>query len=552
MYRTFPEQAPQDQAEMNVDIRYDSLQPENVNPQGLRVLYGAHPIENPTTSVSMPYTSYGPTTYIPPQQMPVSHVSSLQHMSSQPSSSPNAMAFDSRLNSALPSQQSLIRQPNIPERGPPMYFRCLHNLPASRERRLALGLEESEEVLHCDIRTPNSNGLNETTTLSIWTTSKSSASSITRDVIKIAFEVSAWRAGRNRSWRSSSRTRLLYQIIDAIVAAYVDGIDADHIKSAIHDTITNAHHRCISCGKDLGTKNLLYRSTTCSAECSVKFRHSALEVRAPGLENYNIYYGIGDALRVLWVAAMIAVRSKHMSPPPFMTVEDVCHALKIALQLFRIPKTMSPDEKHFTFNKAIRALKRDPKTERFVAWSSTHYRGCLIPSRDFPNRSWLYAYNANPAIEKAYARNWDTCGKRSSIVFHGTTVDRLYPIMCDGFRDDHNLVQNGRRYGSGVYVTDSQDVALDYARTLPHPSWMNRHVDVALCVPFHMQVLLVCELLDGKRFLKDVWKNISGTGSRIYVVNEPNMLILRAVLIGTEGKGMPALSGGTLQRAIRR
>jgi hypothetical protein len=300
----------------------------------------------------------------------------------------------------------------------------------------------------------------------------------------------------------------------------------------IQELIRNAHHMCIICGTDLGTEDLLYRSTTCGPQCSIRFRGTALEVRVPEL--HRLLSRQGEVLMV-FQAALLAAFCLHESLSAPMSLQALTTAFTNLIEMLPLVGDTAL---------AVALIKNSPLLELAVAWSSTHYRGCLIQTDvlgDHPDYS-LFLFNGRPKLELAYGENSLKGNKQSLLVFHGTTMDRLYPIMSDGLKFDSHLEQNARLYGQGIYVTNDSNVAMTYARNIIRdpraPSTQYR---------IGWRVLLVCELLQPDSFYKP--SSLCSPPSKVYVVDKPDMLILRGVIAFKVGQ-VPTIDIDVVRRAL--
>lgn len=234
--------------------------------------------------------------------------------------------------------------------------------------------------------------------------------------------------------------RLVYQI--ALHAWSVMqqqfGISPDRLRGNLTRAVRRAHAMCIICGNDLATGDLMYRSTTCSPSCSVAFRRSPLEVRVPELhmiEQSPIFTHLWNAVAL----AIITGNAISMRPP--FTIEAFDRAYQVFfgfLGHLAQASLMTDANAKAMFLRGLQAMKNDRSAERMLAWSSTHYRGCLVVSSalNLGNGVDFFLFTGNCDTEWAFAKHFERAQGRSSIVFHGTTADRLYPILCDGLQYD--------------------------------------------------------------------------------------------------------------------
>ena len=67
----------------------------------------------------------------------------------------------------------------------------------------------------------------------------------------------------------------------------------------------------------------------------------------------------------------------------------------------------------------------------------------------------------------AFAAHMTTLYSPGGVLFHGTSLDRLHAILCQGLRvlSNTSLGLNGATQGSGVYTADEPTTSLGYARS---------------------------------------------------------------------------------------
>ena len=128
-----------------------------------------------------------------------------------------------------------------------------------------------------------------------------------------------------------------------------------------------------------------------------------------------------------------------------------------------------------------------------LRWACSSYRGFLVSAigsqriPSFGNNQFLLV-NACPELEAVFSGHLPTPDCTSQILFHGTTLDRLYAIICQGLQVQSGtaLQQHGASYGAGVYVASEPNVAWSYAAAWSG-GWKSSQLQ-------NMHVLLGCEL----------------------------------------------------------
>lgn len=125
-----------------------------------------------------------------------------------------------------------------------------------------------------------------------------------------------------------------------------------------------------------------------------------------------------------------------------------------------------------------------------------------------------------PDRENAYAVNLAAHGGGPCTVFHGTTLDRLYPILQHGLELQGSFGgMLGGELGHGIYTTSDLAMALGYANASSHAhtelGWEENDLSPT-------KVLLICELA-----AKEKWE---GSPS-VYVTTDPSFLAVRYVCL---------------------
>lgn len=115
----------------------------------------------------------------------------------------------------------------------------------------------------------------------------------------------------------------------------------------------------------------------------------------------------------------------------------------------------------------------DEDTDLLVSWVFTAYRGCVVDWRDYPSSIFphlddgdVYLVNSKHETETAFLENKRIKGGHTSVVFHGTSLDRLYPILWEGLQvvsqTSELSATKVAEYGEGIYTAKSSSVASVY------------------------------------------------------------------------------------------
>lgn len=175
----------------------------------------------------------------------------------------------------------------------------------------------------------------------------------------------------------------------------------------------------------------------------------------------------------------------------------------------------------------------------FLKWMFCQYGGFLVSATGIvpvasqlriPSMPGAYQFllaNAAPHLEEAFAAS---IGSRpTTVVFHGTSLDRLYAILCQGLQilSGTPLQKTGAVRGKGIYVAEEPRKSWDYAATYQglgeKPGWNSGTFD-------KFRVLLACEA--------------SGitSGRDFHVITDPSSLILRYIFLIPTGMKAPLAS----------
>ena len=158
------------------------------------------------------------------------------------------------------------------------------------------------------------------------------------------------------------------------------------------------------------------------------------------------------------------------------------------------------------------------------------YRGFLVSATgplqipQFGPNQFLLA-NTDPETEVSFAGHLKNYGC-SIILFHGTTFDRLFPILCEGLQVLRNtkLMKNAAFYGRGIYLADEPSVAWNYARPST-PVWPASSYKT-------VRVLLGCHLAGPKPIFNSAPEGM-------YVFDNDNRVVVRYIFLLHPNATMP-------------
>ncbi|KAK0514168.1 hypothetical protein JMJ35_003890 [Cladonia borealis] len=251
----------------------------------------------------------------------------------------------------------------------------------------------------------------------------------------------------------------------------------EDIYSFISTSIPDMSRSCIVCGCGVA---YLRRSTTCQKDsCRTTFSGADC-----GIVLADIIWQDPTLADLLLTLVSAAAVSGRMDLLPYCPVND---ATLVASLLCQLP-TVDALKKHlsscinvygnsFRLNKALTGYSPMPdQLSQVLIWACNANRGFLTPAVDqfripgFGPHQFLLA-NAAPELEMAFAAHMTTLYSPGGVLFHGTSLDRLHAILCQGLRVLSNtpLGLNGASQGSGIYTADEPTTSLGYARSGTYP-----------------------------------------------------------------------------------
>jgi hypothetical protein len=260
-----------------------------------------------------------------------------------------------------------------------------------------------------------------------------------------------------------------YHIARAISRHLIEGFKS---LEAIHVLVTGVLKElgksCITCGKDHGVR--LRCPTTCSSQgCRSTFLQASLEVRLCQIRQDPAAI---DCLLSMVYSAASTGKLELLPHCPFNSTATV-------LQVLKLVPAMSYLQTCDGLAETIRSYS--PKVEQLLVWVCTAYRGFLasaqgpvrIPSLPAGTHQFLLA-NHSPEHEAAFSRHI-TRNARTRVLFHGTSLERLFAIACQGLRVLSNtpLQAHGRASGAGVYCAEEPSTSWAYCAGQGQGNWAN-------------------------------------------------------------------------------
>lgn len=281
--------------------------------------------------------------------------------------------------------------------------------------------------------------------------------------------------------------------------------------------MANFHTKCLVCAIPLAHN--MRRPTICAdPQCLETYRKSHLDVRISDLRHDPA------VVDLLLTMAYASATSANLSLLPGCPTGDVNLLRKTINSLPTMTSLQNRDHINFHIDKPIASTKATD----ILSWALTSYRGFLVSATSnlkipsFPGSHQFLLANASPELEMDFNAKYQL-HKTSRVVFHGTTMERMYAILSQGLKDlsGTSLQRHGQAYGKGVYVSTEPATAWGYAQ-VGGASWSNSSFG-------NQRVLLACELTGN-------WTAASGN---IFVISDPGCLMVRYVFMMPNQASIP-------------
>jgi hypothetical protein len=292
----------------------------------------------------------------------------------------------------------------------------------------------------------------------------------------------------------------------------------ERIHTLMTEALSDLTSSCIVCaGAPLGAK--LRRATYCrNPECAGIFEQADPLLR------------LSDAWQDPAVACLLLAMVYASAKSGNLALLPGCpypNAITITKLLDGLPPTSG-----FSVEKLTLTFKLlDSPTVDLLSWTCCSYRGFLVsatgqlrvPNLPAGTHQFVLA-DAAPELEKAFAARRAKPNQSSSrILFHGTSLDRLYPILCQGLRvcSGTPLARHGAARGNGIYMADEPSTSWHYAAS-------NTALDWGKSIYKNTRVLLGCEFVGTSQ----------GSGG-IHVISDPSTLMVRYLFLFPAGSAAP-------------
>jgi hypothetical protein len=303
----------------------------------------------------------------------------------------------------------------------------------------------------------------------------------------------------------------LARLLNQHLYAEVDGLKS---LEAVHDLIANAlkgmGKLCITCGSAHDVN--LRRSTVCQARwCNEAFLSANLEIRLSDIRSDPA--AVDLLLTMVFAAATLNNKLELLPGCPFNNTATVLQVLN------NLPSMVSLQNcKHF--DSTITAL--GPQAVQLLTWVCTSYKGFLtsatgslkIPSMPPGTHQFVLA-NASPEKESSFLTHINR-DPTTRLLFHGTSPDRLFAILCQGLQIKSNtpLQTWGAADGAGIYMAEEPKTSWEYTNRIRLTSnWPKSALR-------NFRVLLGCENA-----------GLAVGGSRMHVIRDPSTVMVRYIFL---------------------
>ncbi|KAF2688582.1 hypothetical protein K458DRAFT_414308 [Lentithecium fluviatile CBS 122367] len=278
---------------------------------------------------------------------------------------------------------------------------------------------------------------------------------------------------------------------------------------------------CPICGREHQAKNTqLRRPIPCSwiSSCTRMWDNLPLDIRIPEFRTDT--FAVDMLLTTVYAAAMSG-RSELLpgcpiaSSPIVMAILNTLPALNFLQSI--------PD-----LSKSLHSCHRD--AEKLLIWALTHFRGfittangiCKIPGLPVGTHQFILA-NASPTLEASFAAKLPKYKPTTTILFHGTSLDRLPSILTQGLRihSGTSLQRTGAAHGKGIYMAEEPATSFSYSPSAV--SWKNSGLN-------GMRLLLGCEVAGNGR----------SVSPGIHVIQDEKSVMVRYVFLIGSGAYAPS------------
>jgi hypothetical protein len=279
--------------------------------------------------------------------------------------------------------------------------------------------------------------------------------------------------------------------------------------------LSNSKTGCVVCGVPSTTRRI--RPTTCqSALCTNTFSKADIEIRLVDIRQ-------DPAVVDLLLTALHGVSSSnqlHLLLPgcPISTAAEITQIID---SLPAISQLQTAGD--------LRTVLRGchASAETLLSWVCCSYRGFLVSATSqlripsMPNVHQFVMANAAPELEAAFAAK--VGGQTTRVLFHGTQIGRLHPILGQGLKNCSGtaLMAHGASSGNGIYMAEEPGTSWGYAATSVSVGWRNSQLRGTGAV-------FGCEVLAG------------GGNRGVHVIPDASTVMIRYIFMVAASAAAPA------------
>jgi hypothetical protein len=312
---------------------------------------------------------------------------------------------------------------------------------------------------------------------------------------------------------TSAQTALTWQLSRVIYSEIRRGTTAiASILQYVNTWIPKLAQLCVSCCTRNAQSIQLRRSTPCTGSpfaCAQLWYNLPLHVRVPEIRTDT--FSVDIALASVYAAA-VANKPELLPNCPIRGNEYIKSILNA------LP-SMGVMRDAVNLSSILASYHAD--AEKLISWAVVHHRGFLATATGLlkipnlpPGTHQFVLANASPKLENAFVQRIDDHKKETTVLFHGTSLDRLPAILAQGLRvcSGTALQRTGAAHGKGIYLSDDPSTSFYYSPA--SLSWKNSGLS-------NMRMMLGCEMIGTANKV---------TGN-IHVVTDPESVIVRYVLM---------------------
>lgn len=319
---------------------------------------------------------------------------------------------------------------------------------------------------------------------------------------------------------TSTQTAFTWQLSRLIYSKLCSGaVGIADIYQQVTTWISGLAKSCVSCSTSHSSQSIqLRRSTPCEAfACARLWYNLPLHVRIPEVRSDP--FAVDMALSSVYAAAT-AGKSELLPACPirgFETIKSILNALP-AMRIMRDAVDLSSVLGSY-----------HPQAELLISWAVLHHRGFLATATGLlkipnlaPGTHQFVLTNASPKLEATFIQKIQWTKRETTVLFHGTAIDRLPAILAQGLRvcSGTDLQRTGAAHGKGIYLSDEPATSFYYSPA--SLSWKNSGLN-------NMRMLLGCEVVGSGN-------KVSGN---IHVIPDADIVMVRYILLFTKDAKMP-------------